>query len=159
MGKEKLTPDAQALLHDLGIPTNETLVEMANHETTGPSPIPVDNENLMLKLMAQIEMNRATSNIADLCTQIDGYRFGAANPKENYQNAQVFSKCQKQIKSILRSDQSYAKKREVSLSREEDDMIQLVYSLKQSASTPLEGYKASRRVSEVYNLRPQFIPQ
>ncbi|RUS31739.1 hypothetical protein BC938DRAFT_477202 [Jimgerdemannia flammicorona] len=158
MEKEKLTPDAQALLYDLGIPTNETLVEMANHDAS-PAPVPVDNQELMMKLMAQIEMNRATSNIADLCTQIDGYRFGANNPKESYQNAQVFSKCQKQIKSILKSDQSYAKKKNLTLSREEDDMIQLVYSLKQSAATPLEGYKASRRVSEVYNLRPQFIPQ
>lgn len=71
-------------------------------------------------------------------------------------NAQVFDKCQNQIRSILRADQSYASQHGMQLDKEEDQMIQLVYSLKAASTTPVlsdDGSgKHSRRISQAYNL-------
>jgi hypothetical protein len=106
--------------------------------------------------MAQIEMNRANSNMADLCQQIDSYRLNAASQRETFQNHQVFQKCLKQIKGILQANTSFAQKRKVELPEDEDGLVQLVYSL--LASSVPSGDRAAqaralRRISEAYNLR------
>lgn len=107
-------------------------------------------------MMAQIQMNRANSNMADLCQQIDSYRLGAASQRENFQNAQVFQKCLRQIKGILQANSSFAKRRRVDLVDDEEHLTQLVYSL--LASSVPTGDRAAqaraiRRISEAYNLR------
>lgn len=95
------------------------------------------------------------SKISKLCNDIELLRYDAASHSESYhQNAQVFLKCQRQIKSILRADQSYAAQHGVPLSKEEDDMIQLVYALKMSSPSGGSHSKQSRRISEAYNLHP-----
>ncbi|KAM3585808.1 hypothetical protein VKS41_002352 [Umbelopsis sp. WA50703] len=158
--KEKLSPDTQMLLHELGISTSETLIELNGQNSEGgATPVsPVDPEGMMRALMAQIQMNRANSNMADLCQQIDSYRLGAASQRESFQNAQVFNKCQKQIKGILRanSDTSFAQRRGQQLSEQEEDMVQLVYALRlgSASSSVLDASgKSIRRVSEAYNLQ------
>jgi hypothetical protein len=158
--KEKLSPDAQMLLHELGISTSETLIELNGQNSEGgATPVsPVDPEGMMRALMAQIQMNRANSNMADLCQQIDSYRLGAASQRESFQNAQVFNKCQKQIKGILRanSDTSFAQRRGHQLVEQEEDMVQLVYALRlgSASNTTLDASgKSIRRVSEAYNLQ------
>jgi hypothetical protein len=158
--KEKLSPDAQMLLHELGISTSETLIELNGQNSEGgATPVsPVDPEGMMRALMAQIQMNRANSNMADLCQQIDSYRLGAASQRESFQNAQVFNKCQKQIKGILRanSDTSFAQRRGQQLNEQEEDMVQLVYALRlgSASNTTLDASgKSIRRVSEAYNLQ------
>lgn len=106
--------------------------------------------------MAQIQMNRANSNMADLCQQIDSYRLGAASQRESFQNAQVFQKCLKQIKGILQANTSFAKRRNVTLPEDEDGLAQLVYSLLASsvpAGDRAAQARALRRISEAYNLR------
>ncbi|OAD07491.1 hypothetical protein MUCCIDRAFT_157772 [Mucor lusitanicus CBS 277.49] len=156
--KEKLSPDAQILLHELGIPTSEVLIELAGQNSDGgKTPVtPTDPEGMMKAVMAQIQMNRANSNMADLCQQIDSYRLGAASQRESFQNAQVFQKCLKQIKGILQANSSFAKRRHVELPEDEDGLAQLVYSL--LASSVPTGDRAAqaralRRISEAYNLR------
>ncbi|KAL7309978.1 hypothetical protein PS15m_010792 [Mucor circinelloides] len=156
--KEKLSPDAQILLHELGIPTSEVLIELAGQNSDGgKTPVtPTDPEGMMKAVMAQIQMNRANSNMADLCQQIDSYRLGAASQRESFQNAQVFQKCLKQIKGILQANSSFAKRRHVELPDDEDGLAQLVYSL--LASSVPTGDRAAqaralRRISEAYNLR------
>jgi hypothetical protein len=156
--KEKLSPDAQILLHELGIPTSEILIELQGQNSDGgKTPIsPEDPEGMMKAVMAQIQMNRANSNMADLCQQIDSYRLGAANQRENFQNAQVFQKCLRQIKGILQANSSFAKRRRVQLVDDEEHLTQLVYSL--LASSVPTGDRAAqaralRRISEAYNLR------
>lgn len=77
-----------------------------------------------------------------------------------HHNAQVFDKCQNQIRSILRAEQSYAAQHGMHLEKEEDQMIQLVYSLKAASATPVmsddgTGGKHSRRISQAYNLNSQ----
>lgn len=48
--KEKLSPDAQILLHELGIPTTETLIELlGQNDDCGKTPVsPVDPEGMMV---------------------------------------------------------------------------------------------------------------
>ncbi|KAI7896859.1 male sterility protein-domain-containing protein [Mucor mucedo] len=156
--KEKLSPDAQILLHELGIPTSEVLIELSGQNNDGGSKrvSPVDPEGMMKAVMAQIQMNRANSNMADLCQQIDSYRLGSASKRESFQNAQVFQKCLKQIKGILQANSSFAKRRNVVLPEDEDGLAQLVYSLLAS-SVPVGDRaaqaRALRRISEAYNLR------
>ncbi|KAI8343680.1 male sterility protein-domain-containing protein [Chlamydoabsidia padenii] len=152
--KEKLSPDAQILLHELKIPTTETLIELTGQNSDGGmTPVsPIDPEGMMKALMAQIQMNRANSNMADLCQQIDSYRLGAASQRESFQNAQVFQKCLKQIKGILQVDVSFAKKRKVELDDAEDGLVQLVYALRVASSNDPSG-RALRRISEAYNLK------
>lgn len=69
----------------------------------------------------------------------------------------MFDKCQNQIRSILRAEQSYASQHGMKLDKDEDQMIQLVYSLKAASvtnATNEEGSgKHSRRVSQAYNLK------
>ncbi|CAO3638313.1 unnamed protein product [Cunninghamella blakesleeana] len=152
--KEKLSPDAQILLHELKIPTTETLIELTGQNSDGGmTPVsPNDPEGMMKALMAQIQMNRANSNMADLCQQIDSYRLGAASQRESFQNAQVFQKCLKQIKGILKVDISFAKKRNVELNEVEDGLVQLVHSLKVNSVSSNDS-RALRRISQAYNLK------
>ncbi|KAI8081209.1 male sterility protein-domain-containing protein [Thamnidium elegans] len=156
--KEKLSPDAQILLHELGIPTSEILIELSGQNNDGGSKrvSPVDPEGMIKAVMAQIQMNRANSNMADLCQQIDSYRLGSASQRESFQNAQVFQKCLKQIKGILQANSSFAQKRNVQLPDDENGLTQLVYSLLAS-SVPVGDRaaqaRALRRISEAYNLR------
>ena len=52
--KEKLSPDAQILLHELGIPTTETLIQLSgqSNEVDGKTEIsPVDPEGMMVILI------------------------------------------------------------------------------------------------------------
>ncbi|SAM09569.1 hypothetical protein [Absidia glauca] len=157
--KEKLSPDAQILLHELNIPTTETLIELTGQNSDGGmTPVsPNDPEGMMKALMAQIQMNRANSNMADLCQQIDSYRLGAASQRESFQNAQVFQKCLKQIKGILQVDISFAKKRKVDLDDTEDGLVQLVYALRVNSAVSMNDNSAQsralRRISEAYNLK------
>ncbi|KAI9246910.1 male sterility protein-domain-containing protein [Phascolomyces articulosus] len=160
--KEKLSPDAQILLHELGIPTTETLIQLSgqsNESNLGEKELsPVDAEGMMKALMAQIQMNRANSNMADLCQQIDTYRLGSMTQRETFQNKQVFQKCLKQIKGILQaSTTGFAKKRHVELPENEEKLVQLVYALRTSSAPSVDRSSATsrslRRVSEAYNLR------
>ncbi|KAG2222121.1 hypothetical protein INT45_007557 [Circinella minor] len=159
--KEKLSPDAQILLHELGIPTTETLIQLSgqSNEVDSQTEIsPVDPEGMMKALMAQIQMNRANSNMADLCQQIDTYRLGAMTQRETFQNKQVFQKCLKQIKGILQASRTgFAKKRNVELPENEEKLVQLVYALRTRNHVPTSvdrsNLKSTRRVSEAYNLR------
>jgi hypothetical protein len=157
--KEKLSPDAQILLHEFGIPTSEILIELSGQNSDGgKTPVsPVDPEGMMKAVMAQIEMNRANSNMVDLCQQIDSYRLGAASQREAFQNAQVFQKCLKQIKGILDADvTSVVKKRQLDLPEDEANLAQLIYSLLASsvpAGDRAAKARALRRISEAYNLR------
>ncbi|CAO3649133.1 unnamed protein product [Cunninghamella echinulata] len=152
--KEKLSPDAQILLHELKIPTTETLIELTGQNSDGGmTPVsPIDPEGMMKALMAQIQMNRANSNMADLCQQIDSYRLGAASQRESFQNAQVFQKCLKQIKGILKVDISFAKRRNVELNEVEDGLVQLVHSLKVNSVSSNDS-RTLRRISQAYNLK------
>ncbi|CAO3697828.1 unnamed protein product [Rhizopus microsporus] len=158
--KEKLLPDTQILLHEFGIPTSEILIELKGQNSDGgKTPVsPVDPEGMMKAVMAQIEMNRANSNMADLCQQIDSYRLGAASQRESFQNAQVFQKCLRQIKGILHANasNSIVKRRKLDLPADEANLAQLIYSL--LASSVPTGDRAAqaralRRISEAYNLR------
>ncbi|KAI8073923.1 male sterility protein-domain-containing protein [Gongronella butleri] len=157
--KQKLTPDAQILLHELKIPTSETVIELTGQNSDGGStPVSAgDPEGMMKALMAQIQMNRANSNMADLCQQIDSYRLGAASQRESFQNAQVFQKCLKQIKGIIQVDTTFAQRRRVELNDIEDAIVQLVYALRvssNSAASPQDATaRALRRISEAYNLK------
>ncbi|EIE79242.1 hypothetical protein RO3G_03947 [Rhizopus delemar RA 99-880] len=155
--KEKLSPDVQILLHEFGIPTSEILIELAGQNSDGgKTPVsPNDPEGMMKAVMAQIQMNRANSNMADLCQQIDSYRLGAASQRESFQNAQVFQKCLKQIKGILQTT-SIVKKRQLDLPEDEANLAQLIYSLLASsvpAGDRAAKARALRRISEAYNLR------
>jgi hypothetical protein len=88
-------------------------------------------------------------DVASLCHEIEKYRYDQVNLPYNLQ---VFEKCQSQIKSILRLEKSFAKQRGVQLPKEEDQMIQLVYSLKVAINAPLEDGAESRRISQAYNI-------
>ncbi|KAI9281480.1 male sterility protein-domain-containing protein [Sporodiniella umbellata] len=155
--KEKLSPDAQILLHEFGIPTTEILIELAGQNSDGGKTqvSPKDPEGMIKAVMAQIQMNRANSNMADLCQQIDSYRMGAASQRESFQNLQVFQKCLKQIKRILEANTSIVKKRQLYLQEDEANLVQLIYSLLAS-SAPADDKaakaRALRRISEAYNL-------
>ncbi|CAO3702044.1 unnamed protein product [Rhizopus stolonifer] len=156
--KEKLSPDAQILLHEFGIPTTETLIELAGQNSDGGKKqvSPTDPEGMIKAVMAQIQMNRANSNMADLCQQIDSYRMGAASQRESFQNAQVFQKCLRQIKGILQANTSIVKKRQLDLPEDEANLAQLIYSLLASsvpAGDRAAKARALRRISEAYNLR------
>ncbi|KAI8374462.1 male sterility protein-domain-containing protein [Radiomyces spectabilis] len=155
--KERLSPDAQILLHELGVPTSESLIELSGQNSDGGmTPVsPVDPEGMMKAIMAQIQMNRANSNMADLCQQIDSYRLGAASQRESFQNAQVFQKCLKQIKGILHTGASFAQRRKIELKEPEDKLVQLVYALRvnSASSAHTAQGRALRRISEAYNLR------
>ncbi|KAI9279207.1 male sterility protein-domain-containing protein [Umbelopsis sp. AD052] len=165
--KEKLTPDAQILLLELGIVTNEDLLTAATIEQDFREDNVSEIENLPISESQQETLKaekkelsdiaakvERLSKISQLCNDIEILRFDAASHSENYhQNAQVFLKCQRQIKSILRADQSYAAQHGVPLSKEEDDMIQLVYALKMSSPSGGQS-KQTRRISEAYNLHP-----
>ncbi|CEP10517.1 hypothetical protein [Parasitella parasitica] len=147
--KTKLSPDAQILLLELGVTTNEDLVMVStrkNEELSDLSSSAHESENILLKL----------DDIASLCHEIEKYRFVTDKSNAKH-NAQVFDKCQNQIRSILRADQSYASQHGMNLDKDEDQMIQLVYSLKAASTTPVlsdDGFgKHSRRVSEAYNLK------
>ncbi|KAI9251252.1 male sterility protein-domain-containing protein [Sporodiniella umbellata] len=133
--KSKLSPDAQILLLELGVTTQEDLVTVSNRKEIESSE---DCENILVKL----------TDIASLCHEIEKYRFVTENASYN---AQVFDKCQSQIRSILRAEQSYATQHGMKLEKEEDQMIQLVYSLKTAAM--IDDGKESRRVSQAYNLK------
>ncbi|KAI9480913.1 MAG: male sterility protein-domain-containing protein [Benjaminiella poitrasii] len=147
--KTKLSPDAQILLLELGVTTNEDLVMVSNRKDIEKEELPSDiheGESILSKL----------EDIASLCHEIEKYRYVTDNVNLRH-NAQVFDKCQSQIRSILRADQSYATQHGMKLDRDEDQMIQLVYSLKAASSTPIssdDGFgKHSRRVSQAYNLK------
>ncbi|KAI7867661.1 male sterility protein-domain-containing protein [Spinellus fusiger] len=157
--KEKLSPDAQILLHELGITTKETLIELSGQNSEGgKTPVStVDPEGMMKALMAQIQMNRANSNMADLCQQIDSYRLESASQKESFHNAQIFQKCLKQINGILQASTSLAKKRNIDLSEQEGGLIQLVCALRSNSNMPAADHSSQnrslRRISEAYNLK------
>ncbi|KAG0761729.1 hypothetical protein G6F57_007617 [Rhizopus arrhizus] len=136
--KTILSPDAQILLLELGVKTNEDLVTVSTRKDI---PENDEDENILLNL----------SDIASLCHEIEKYRFVTENSNHN---AQVFDKCQSQIRSILRSEKSYASQHGMKLEREEEQMIQLVYSLKVATAVQQEeNGKHSRRVSQAYNLK------
>ncbi|KAI9015643.1 male sterility protein-domain-containing protein [Phycomyces nitens] len=153
--KTKLSPDAQILLLELGVTTNEDLVMVSNREnmsTESESDLKHANAHEHPDSLSHLK------DIAALCYEIERYRFGAdAQNKNQRQDAHVFDKCQNQIRSILRAEESYATQHGMELIRDEDQMIQLVYSLKAASNEPLPEEGASfnpRRVSEVYNLKP-----
>ncbi|KAI8329604.1 male sterility protein-domain-containing protein [Choanephora cucurbitarum] len=141
--KSKLSPDAQILLLELGVTTNEDLV-MVSH-TKHP-----DDSSTTQEILYQL------ADIASLCHEIEKYRYVTDHANLQH-NAQVFDKCQNQIRSILRADKSYASQHGMVLDKEEDQMIQLVYSLKAASATPIPNddgsSKHSRRVSQAYNLK------
>ncbi|KAI9498954.1 male sterility protein-domain-containing protein [Zychaea mexicana] len=147
--KTKLSPDAQILLLELGVTTNEDLVMVAPRRKSQENAECDDGD-----MLGRLE------DIASLCHNIEKHRFGTTAQLEAYRssNAQVFDKCQNQIRTILRSGgKSYATIHGMDLSKDEDQMIQLVYSLKTAASgvERTGGVPASRnprRVSEAYNL-------
>ncbi|CEG66026.1 hypothetical protein RMATCC62417_02685 [Rhizopus microsporus] len=144
--KTKLSPDAQILLLELGVTTNEDLVMVSSRKNTELINGEEDCENILLQL----------SDIASLCHEIEKYRLVTDSITLRH-NAQVFDKCQNQIRSILRAEQSYASQHGMKLDKDEDQMIQLVYSLKAASVTNAsneEGSgKHSRRVSQAYNLK------
>ncbi|CAO3629118.1 unnamed protein product [Cunninghamella blakesleeana] len=157
--KSKLSPDAQILLLELGVKTNEDLVMVANREEINKnnSESEEENKDKPIDILSQL------SDIASLCHEIEKYRFGAGDAQllGLRQNAQVFDKCQNQIRSILRAEQSYATQHGMKLIRDEDQMIQLVYSLKASAnvSSLTDGIgngRNPRRVSQAYNLKSSY---
>ncbi|KAI7885881.1 hypothetical protein K492DRAFT_141202 [Lichtheimia hyalospora FSU 10163] len=137
--KTKLSPDAQILLLELGVTTNEDLVMVASQEQSQQSDNPLSK----------------IQDLATLCHEIEKHRFGFNTQLETYRNSEVFDKCQNQIRSILRSGgKSYAASHGMNLSKDEDQMIQLVYSLKSAGSSSSESSRRNpRRVSEAYNLR------
>ncbi|RCI06659.1 cyclin-dependent kinase inhibitor far1 [Rhizopus stolonifer] len=142
--KTKLSPDAQILLLELGITTNEDLVMVSNNKNID------DDASVSQEILYQL------ADIASLCHEIEKYRYMTDNVNLRH-NAQVFDKCQNQIRSILRADTSYASQHGMILEKDEDQMIQLVYSLKAASSTPVPADdgsgKHSRRVSQAYNLK------
>ncbi|KAI8883657.1 hypothetical protein K501DRAFT_219064 [Backusella circina FSU 941] len=145
--KQKLSPDAQILLLELGVTTSEDLVMVSNRESDRHElELEESFDNILLKLQ----------DIASLCHEIEKYRH-LADAVNLRNNAQVFDKCQNQIRSILRADESYATQHGMKLTKEEDQMIQLVYSLKVASTTPVisddGNEKHSRRVSQAYNLK------
>ncbi|KAI8975018.1 male sterility protein-domain-containing protein [Pilobolus umbonatus] len=139
--KTKLSPDAQILLLELGVTTNEDLVMVSTRKI-----IEDKSDDVLLQL----------TDIASLCHEIEKYRFVTDNINLRH-NAQVFDKCQNQVRSILRADESYASQHGMQLIRDEDQMIQLVYSLKAASTTPVTADDGSgthlRRVSQAYNLK------
>ncbi|CAO3597775.1 unnamed protein product [Absidia cylindrospora] len=167
--KTKLSPDAQILLLELGVKTNEDLVMVADRSHAKEDGCkrnkgdghPDDGDDILSQLV----------DIASLCHEIEKYRFGTATVAEadngdgtqqrlgNQQNAMVFDRCQQQIRSILRAEQSYASQHGMQLISDEDLMIQLVYSLKVSANLSRNDPDSDgngrnpRRVSEAYNLK------
>ncbi|ORZ25509.1 male sterility protein-domain-containing protein [Absidia repens] len=166
--KTKLSPDAQILLLELGVKTNEDLVMVADRSHAKEDGCkrnkgdghPDDGDDILSQLV----------DIASLCHEIEKYRFGTAAGDSDdedgtqqqlgkQQNAMVFDRCQQQIRSILRAEQSYASQHGMQLISEEDLMIQLVYSLKVSANVTRNDADSDgngrnpRRVSEVYNLK------
>jgi glycerol-3-phosphate O-acyltransferase len=54
--KEKLSPDAQILLHELGIPTSEVLIELSGQNSDGgKTPVsPIDPEGMMVSCVVSI---------------------------------------------------------------------------------------------------------
>ncbi|KAI8333643.1 male sterility protein-domain-containing protein [Chlamydoabsidia padenii] len=146
--KTKLSPDAQILLLELGIKTNEDLVMVSDRShATGSTQIK-EEEDVLSQLL----------DIASLCHEIEKFRFGVddANFREN---AHVFDRCQQQIQSIVRADQSYSRQHGMQLIRDEEQMIQLVHSLKVSANAngfAVGAGRNPRRVSEAYNLNPIY---
>ncbi|KAI8149990.1 male sterility protein-domain-containing protein [Fennellomyces sp. T-0311] len=143
--KTQLSPDAQILLLELGVTTNEDLVMVAARRNQDQAE---NNDDILGRL----------EDIASLCHNIEKHRFGTTAQLEAYRNsnAQVFDKCQNQIRTILRAGgESYAASHGMELSKDEDQMIQLVYSLKTSASGSEHTGSSSRnprRVSQAYNL-------
>ncbi|KAI8073259.1 male sterility protein-domain-containing protein [Gongronella butleri] len=145
--KTKLSPDAQILLLELGIKTNEDLVTVS------------DRSHSQEHTNGQKTILSGLMDIASLCHEIEKFRYGAGEAQllglQNH-NSQVFEKCQNQIRSILRADESYAQQHGMQLIRDEDQMIQLVYALKASTSNVayMEGSgRNPRRVSQAYNLQ------
>lgn len=105
--------------------------------------------------MAQIQMNRANSNMADLCQQIDAYRLGSISQRESFQNKLVFQKCLKQIKGILPQTKS-RQRRAGGIPEMEERMVQLVYALRTSScstTSSIDRNRSFRRISEAYSLR------
>ncbi|KAF7727364.1 cyclin-dependent kinase inhibitor far1 [Apophysomyces ossiformis] len=159
--KSKLSPDAQILLLELGVTTNEDLVMVSNRSDEEEDEEEQQEEHKEgEKNESEPDMLDELNDIASLCHEIEKYRFGSDGLLGNQrQNAQVFEKCQNQIRSILRAEKSYATQHGMNLPRDEDQMIQLVYSIKaaSNAMVTTEGSFASsrnpRRVSEAYNLR------
>ncbi|ORZ23507.1 male sterility protein-domain-containing protein [Absidia repens] len=159
--KTKLSPDAQILLLELGVKTNEDLVMVSDRSHTkadGSSGNKADGHSA-----GSDDILSQLSDIASLCHEIEKYRFGAGDAQllGLQQNAHVFDKCQNQIRSILRAEQSYSSQHGMQLIHDEDQMIQLVYSLKASANVALtDGVAGSgrnpRRVSEAYNLKSSY---
>ncbi|KAI7869336.1 male sterility protein-domain-containing protein [Spinellus fusiger] len=150
--KTKLSPDAQILLLELGVTTSEDLITVSDRmKAEVQNEQNKINEGKVKDILGQLE------DIAALCHEIEKYRFGAeAYGKNQLQNAQVFDKCQNQIRSILRAEESYAVQHGMRLVREEDQMVQLVYSLKAASNDSMMGgssHSNPRRVSEVYNLK------
>ncbi|KAG0168873.1 cyclin-dependent kinase inhibitor far1 [Apophysomyces sp. BC1034] len=154
--KSKLSPDAQILLLELGVTTNEDLVMVSNRcddeeDVSKQKDEDKDNEE------EEPDMLDELNDIASLCHEIEKYRFGSDSLLGNQrQNAQVFDKCQNQIRSILRAEKSYATQHGMKLARDEDQMIQLVYSIKAASNAVITSEGSARnprRVSEAYNLR------
>ncbi|KAI8096845.1 male sterility protein-domain-containing protein [Halteromyces radiatus] len=159
--KTKLSPDAQILLLELGIKTNEDLV-MVSDRSHGKDNV-YDEKNGNSQVDSNSDILSQLLDIASLCHEIEKYRFGAGDAQllGLRQNAQVFDKCQNQIRSILRAEQSYSSQHGMQLIRDEDQMIQLVYSLKASANVALTADGSGngrnpRRVSEAYNLKSSY---
>ncbi|KAI8977495.1 male sterility protein-domain-containing protein [Mycotypha africana] len=154
--KTKLSPDAQILLLELGITTNDDLVmvssrdkdkDESNHSSfTEQLKDDLDLQNILTEL----------NDIASLCHKTEQYRYTADHSGlPHHNNAQVFEKCQNQIRSILRADETYASQRGMKLNNEEEQMIQLVYSLKTASEMLSKSRldKRFRRVSQAYNLQ------
>lgn len=157
--KSKLSPDAQIVLLELGVTTNEDLVMVNEHAEVDVEVNMGVRASLYGSLIVSFTQERkeGLKNISSMCHMIERHRFGDGAQQQS--DLQVFDKCQNQIRSILRADESYASHRGLKLSREEDQMIQLVYALKNAASGSVasteRGHAARnpRRISEAYNLR------
>ncbi|CDH51322.1 hypothetical protein RO3G_03947 [Lichtheimia corymbifera JMRC:FSU:9682] len=144
--KDKLAPDTQISLHELGISTSETLIALANNDDghdennqqSPPTPVSVGG-----------------SQDPETMMQIDAYRLGSISQRESFQNKLVFQKCLKQIKGILPQAKSRQRRGGAGgIPEMEERMVQLVYALRTSSScSSMDKGRSFRRISEAYSLR------
>ncbi|KAG0165158.1 cyclin-dependent kinase inhibitor far1 [Apophysomyces sp. BC1015] len=134
-----LSPDAQRLLLELGIATNEELVVVARHNEKTASTF------------SQV------MDVESLCHKMERYRYGADTQSEvGFHDVEVFDKCQNQIRAILRTETNNPSTYCKYLNFEESQIIQLVYALRSGntmmSNDTCEKRNHSRRISEAYNL-------
>ncbi|KAF7727803.1 cyclin-dependent kinase inhibitor far1 [Apophysomyces ossiformis] len=109
--KEELSPDTQMLLQTLGLSTNDDLIQLNKFE----------------------ERNTKDDPIAEVCRRIEAVRI-----KMHGHDDQVYEKSLWQMKNLIKTNPSLAIKHGAHLSKEEDGMIQLAWSLLQTMSTTFD---------------------